>query len=126
MERNQKAIFANQAANQWLSFNLQMIGVVLVTGCAVIAALQHKFDVVDSAIIGLIISYSLSTTSLLNGVVSSFTETEKEMISMERVGQYLDEIESEVRLWRSVENFFSNFKFGIKKRREFVFAVGRW
>lgn len=96
LECNQKAIFASQSANQWLNFHLQMIGVVLITGVGVIASLQHEFDAVDSAIVGLTISYALSTLSLLNGVVSSFTEMETEMISMERVGQYLDEVESEV------------------------------
>ncbi|KAK6642139.1 hypothetical protein RUM44_013862 [Polyplax serrata] len=95
LECNQKAIFASQSANQWLNFHLQMIGVVLITGVGVIASLQHEFDAVDSAIVGLTISYALSTLSLLNGVVSSFTEMETEMISMERVGQYLDEVESE-------------------------------
>lgn len=73
-----------------------MIGVILVTGVGVIAVLQHEFDIVDSAIVGLTVSYALSVTGLLNGVVSSFTETEKEMISMERVGQYIDEVETEV------------------------------
>lgn len=73
-----------------------MIGVVLVTSVGVVATLQHEFGVVDSAIVGLTLSYALTITSLLNGVVSAFTETEKEMISLERVGQYIDEIETEV------------------------------
>ena len=35
------------------------------------------------------ISYALSVTNLLSGVVTSFTETEKEMVSVERAMQYI-------------------------------------
>ena len=38
---------------------------------------------------GLAISYALSVTNLLSGVVTSFTETEKEMVSVERAMQYI-------------------------------------
>ncbi|RZC36284.1 ABC tran and/or MMR HSR1 domain containing protein [Asbolus verrucosus] len=40
-------------------------------------------------------SYALSVTSALNGVVNAFTETEREMISVERVNQYIKEIPPE-------------------------------
>lgn len=39
------------------------------------------------------ISYALSITGLLSGVVNSFTETEREMIAVERVNQYIEEVE---------------------------------
>ena len=39
--------------------------------------------------VGLAISYALSVTNLLSGVVTSFTETEKEMVSVERAMQYI-------------------------------------
>lgn len=35
-------------------------------------------------------------TGLLSGVVNAFTETEREMIAVERVGQYINEIPSEM------------------------------
>ena len=38
---------------------------------------------------GLAISYALSVTGLLSGVVTSFTETEKQMVSVERALQYI-------------------------------------
>ena len=41
-------------------------------------------------LVGLAISYALSVTSLLSGVVTSFTETEKEMVSVERGMQYIE------------------------------------
>ncbi len=41
------------------------------------------------------ISYALSVTALLSGVVTSFTETEKEMVSVERAMQYVHGIPTE-------------------------------
>jgi hypothetical protein len=46
-------------------------------------------------LVGLAISYVLSATGLLNGVVTYFTETEKQMVSVERVNQYIDSIPQE-------------------------------
>lgn len=46
-------------------------------------------------LVGLVLSYSLSITSLLINLVTSFTETEKNMISMERAQQYVDGVPSE-------------------------------
>lgn len=48
-------------------------------------------------LVGLAISYALSVTNLLSGVVTSFTETEKEMVSVERVMQYIQGTPSEKR-----------------------------
>ncbi|KAL0266611.1 UNVERIFIED_CONTAM: hypothetical protein PYX00_009106 [Menopon gallinae] len=96
LENYQKTLFASEAANQWLNLRLQMIGVAIVTAVGFTAVLQHEFDVVDAAVVGLTVSYALSITSSLNSVVTAFAETEREMVSMERIGQYIDEIQSEV------------------------------
>lgn len=46
-------------------------------------------------LVGLAITYALSVTGLLNGVVNAFTETEREMIAVERINQYIEEIPPE-------------------------------
>ena len=46
-------------------------------------------------LVGLAISYALSVTNLLSGVVTSFTETEKQMVSVERMCQYIGGVPSE-------------------------------
>ncbi|KAG8236970.1 hypothetical protein J437_LFUL016541 [Ladona fulva] len=46
-------------------------------------------------LIGLAISYALSVSSLLGGVVNAFVETEREMVSVERVYQYIDSVQAE-------------------------------
>jgi len=45
--------------------------------------------------VGLAISYVLSLTGLLNGVVTYFTETEKQMVSVERIDQYISDVPEE-------------------------------
>ena len=46
-------------------------------------------------LVGLAVSYALSITNLLSGVVTSFTETEKQMVSVERAGQYINDVPTE-------------------------------
>ncbi|XP_069116797.1 ATP-binding cassette sub-family C member 10-like [Argopecten irradians] len=95
LDLNQRAQFVAGAVGSWLGFRLQMMGVIMVAGIAFIAVLQHHFQSVNPGLVGLAISYALSVTNLLSGVVNSFTETEKQMVSVERVQQYLDTIPQE-------------------------------
>lgn len=44
------------------------------------------------ALIALAITYALSTTNLLNSLLSSFVETEKELVSVERICDYIENI----------------------------------
>ncbi|KAJ8938531.1 hypothetical protein NQ314_011454, partial [Rhamnusium bicolor] len=55
----------------------------------------QTFSFIFTGLIGLAISYALSVTGALSGVVNAFTETEREMIAVERVNQYIKEIPSE-------------------------------
>lgn len=92
LEISQKAQFASFAVSQWLALRLQLIGVALLAGVSNIAVLQHQYDIADPGLIGLIITYTLSVTGLLSGVVNAFVETEREMIAVERVKQYLENV----------------------------------
>ncbi|KOC61936.1 Multidrug resistance-associated protein 7 [Habropoda laboriosa] len=92
LEISQKTQFASLAISQWLALRLQLIGVILLAGVSNIAVLQHQYDVVDSGMIGLVFTYTLSVTGLLSGVVNAFTEAEREMIAVERVKQYLENV----------------------------------
>lgn len=95
LENSQKAIFASTAAGQWLALRLQFIGVALLGGVCVMAVIQHQYDIADPGLIGLAVTYMLSVSSLLSGLVNAFTETEREMIAVERINQYLDNISME-------------------------------
>ena len=80
--------YASQCTSQWLNFRLQMISVLMITVVGFTAVLQHIFSTANPSLIGLALSYILSVTNLLNGLLTSFTETEKEMVSVERCQQY--------------------------------------
>ncbi|XP_072392166.1 ATP-binding cassette sub-family C member 10 [Diabrotica undecimpunctata] len=95
LEANLKAQFASQAAARWLGLRLQFIGVIIITGVSFIAVIQHQYDIADPGFIGLAISYALGITGSLSGVVNSFTETEREMVAVERINQYVESIPME-------------------------------
>ncbi len=54
--------------------------------------LVYFFHLTPVGLVGLAISYALSITGLLQGMVQSFTTTEQDMVSMERAQQYIDEV----------------------------------
>ncbi|XP_071395438.1 ATP-binding cassette sub-family C member 10 [Centroberyx affinis] len=88
LEQNQRCLFLSNAAMQWLDIRLQMIGVAVVTGIGVIAVIQHQFHSVDPGLVGLSLSYALSITGLLSGLIFSFTQTEMQLVSVERTEEY--------------------------------------
>ncbi|XP_034455993.1 multidrug resistance-associated protein 7 [Hippoglossus hippoglossus] len=88
LEQNQRCLFLSNAAMQWLDIRLQLIGVAVVTGLGVIAVVQHQFHSVDPGLVGLSLSYALSITSLLSGLIFSFTQTEMQLVSVERTEEY--------------------------------------
>lgn len=52
-----------------------------------------RFIGVNPALVGLVLSYVLSLTSTLSGVVTAYAETEREMVSVERIAEYLESSE---------------------------------
>jgi ATP-binding cassette subfamily C (CFTR/MRP) protein 10 len=63
----------------------------MVAGISLIGVIEHVYTASGSnpALVGLSLSYILSVTGLLNGLISSFTETEKEMVGVELVTAYI-------------------------------------
>nr|DBA27410.1 TPA: hypothetical protein GDO54_011565 [Pyxicephalus adspersus] len=88
LDMNQRCVFTSNTAIQWLDIRLQMIGVLVVTAIAVIAIIQHQRRAGDPGLVGLSLSYALSITGLLSGLISSFTQTEAMMVSVERAEEY--------------------------------------
>ncbi|XP_042645663.1 ATP-binding cassette sub-family C member 10 isoform X2 [Tyto alba] len=95
LEQNQRCLFASNTAMQWLDIRLQMIGVVVVTAIAGIAIIQHQKQLGNPGLVGLALSYALSVTNLLSGLISSFTLTETMMVSVERTEEYTTDIPME-------------------------------
>uniref|UniRef100_A0A670I1J2 ATP binding cassette subfamily C member 10 n=1 Tax=Podarcis muralis TaxID=64176 RepID=A0A670I1J2_PODMU len=92
LELNQRCRFASNTAMQWLDIRLQMIGVAVVTAIAGIAIIQHQKKMGNPGLVGLALSYALSVTNLLSGLINSFTQTETMMVSVERTEEYATEI----------------------------------
>nr|AIN44105.1 multidrug resistance-associated protein 5-like protein [Laodelphax striatellus] len=95
LESNQKVQLASHIANQWLNLRLQLIGVAMVTSVSVLSIFQHAYNIANPGLLGLALSYVLGVTGQLGGVVYAFAETEREMVSVERVDQALCEIRPE-------------------------------
>ncbi|NXD78404.1 MRP7 protein, partial [Halcyon senegalensis] len=92
LEQNQRCLFASNTAMQWLDIRLQMIGVAVVTAIAGIAIIQHQKQLGNPGLVGLALSYALTVTNLLSGLISSFTLTETMMVSVERTEEYTTDI----------------------------------
>ncbi|XP_030627919.1 multidrug resistance-associated protein 7 [Chanos chanos] len=88
LEQNQRCLFISNAAMQWLDIRLQMIGVAVVTVISVIAVIQHQTKSVDPGLVGLSLSYALSITNLLSGLIFTFAQTEMQLVSVERIEEY--------------------------------------
>ncbi|KAJ8001994.1 hypothetical protein DPEC_G00175190 [Dallia pectoralis] len=95
LELNQRCRFLSNAAMQWLDIRLQMIGVAVVTGISVIAVVQHQYKSVDPGLVGLALAYALSVTERLSGLIFSFTQTEMQLVSVERTEEYSNSLPTE-------------------------------
>ncbi|XP_055982306.1 ATP-binding cassette sub-family C member 10 [Sorex fumeus] len=99
LELNQRCQFASSAAQQWLDIRLQLMGAAVVSAIAAIALIQHQQGLADPGLVGLSLSYALSLTGLLSGLVSSFTKTEAMLVSVERLEEYSCGLPQEPRGW---------------------------
>ncbi|NXE59272.1 MRP7 protein, partial [Calcarius ornatus] len=95
LEQNQRCLFASKTVMEWLDIRLQMIGVAVVTAIAGIAIIQHQKQLGNPGLVGLALSYALSVTNLLSGLIDSFTHTEMMMVSVERTEEYTTDIPME-------------------------------
>jgi len=98
LELSQRARYGGYAASQWLELRLQLIGVTVVAAVAFISVVQHHTAAGaggHAGYVGLAVSYALGITGKLSGLLSSFTETEREFVAVERVQEYAEGVEGE-------------------------------
>uniref|UniRef100_A0A1I8B9I2 ABC-type xenobiotic transporter n=1 Tax=Meloidogyne hapla TaxID=6305 RepID=A0A1I8B9I2_MELHA len=90
---NLRASFSSLAASQWLSVRIQMLGLCVLTVILFASILDVTiFKLSHPGLIGLAITYALSLTNVLNALLTSFIETEKELVSVERICDYVDNV----------------------------------
>lgn len=96
----QRTSYSEMMASLWLSLRLQLLAAFVISFIAVMAVIGSKdilpFNMGTPGLVGLALSYAAPIVSLLGSFLSSFTETEKEMVSVERVLQYMDIPQEEV------------------------------
>ncbi|XP_060081599.1 ATP-binding cassette sub-family C member 10-like [Ylistrum balloti] len=90
-----KTYYTAHNVGNWLWVHTQMLVNVMVTGIATLAVLEHNIHGIDPSVVGMAISYVLSMSELMEGMVCCVTETEKQMVSVERVQQYIEDTTSE-------------------------------
>ncbi|GJN87677.1 hypothetical protein Rhopal_000632-T1 [Rhodotorula paludigena] len=90
VDRNQEAYFPSVNCNRWLAIRLEFLGSILILSTALLAVftLVHTNNL-NAGVVGLMLSYALSTTQTLNWIVRSATEVETNIVSVERVQEYI-------------------------------------
>ncbi|KAI3737516.1 hypothetical protein L2E82_27520 [Cichorium intybus] len=90
----QKTSYSEIIASLWLSLRLQFLAAFVVSYIAVMAVIgSHGYLPINlgtPGLVGLALSYAAPVVSLLGSFLTSFTETEKELVSVERVLQYMN------------------------------------
>ncbi|GAB5588211.1 hypothetical protein Unana1_03111 [Umbelopsis nana] len=91
LDENQKAYFPSISCNRWLAVRLEFLGSIIIFGAAMLAVIEVVFiGNLDAGLVGLSVSYALGTTQALNWVIRSFCEIETNIVSVERIKEYID------------------------------------
>ncbi|BGP00216.1 hypothetical protein NBRC10513v2_004440 [Rhodotorula toruloides] len=91
VDRNNETYFASVSCNRWLAIRLEFIGSCIILSTATLAVFTLvRTSTVNAGLVGLMLSYALSTTQTLNWIVRSATEVETNIVSVERVQEYID------------------------------------
>ncbi|KAG8518496.1 Multidrug resistance-associated protein 1, partial [Galemys pyrenaicus] len=86
VNENLVCFYNNTISNRWLSVRLEFLGNLMVFFVALLAVLAGNS--IDSAVVGLSISYALNITQSLNFWVRKACEIETNAVSIERVCEY--------------------------------------
>ncbi|KAG0326667.1 hypothetical protein BG000_001289, partial [Podila horticola] len=85
-DRSSNAYFAYMIANRWMHIRLEFLGAVVVLATALLAVLGRK--TLGPAMAGLALSYSLNATFGITLLVTSFSELQNQLVSVERIREY--------------------------------------
>ncbi|KAF8703060.1 ABC transporter transmembrane region, partial [Rhizoctonia solani] len=90
LDRNQMVYLPAVSVNRWLAVRLELLGSLIVLAAAIFSLVALVTTGVDAGLVGLVLSYGLSTTQSLNWVVRSASEVEQNLVSVERVVNYIN------------------------------------
>ncbi|CAG8452470.1 10619_t:CDS:10 [Ambispora leptoticha] len=91
LDENQKAYFPSFSCNRWLAVRLEFLGSLIIFGASLLSVITLiTTGNIDAGLVGLSVSYALIVTQALNWAVRQFCEIETNIVSVERVKEYID------------------------------------
>lgn len=93
LDNNQRAYFPSVTCNRWLAVRLEFLGSLIIFGSSLFAVLGVLYgdpSYIDPGLVGLSVSYALGVTQALNWVIRSYCDIETNIVSVERVKEYVD------------------------------------
>ncbi|KAF9162294.1 hypothetical protein DFQ26_003685 [Actinomortierella ambigua] len=91
IDTNLRAFYPSIAGNRWLAFRLESLSSVIVFGSSFLSVFSLSMGyTVDPGLVGLSLTYALSVTQTLNWMVRQYTEIETNIVSVERLKEYVD------------------------------------
>uniref|UniRef100_W5MJY3 ABC-type glutathione-S-conjugate transporter n=1 Tax=Lepisosteus oculatus TaxID=7918 RepID=W5MJY3_LEPOC len=88
VDYNQTSYFPRFVATRWLAVNLEFLGNALVLAAAILSVIGK--GTLSPGIVGLAVSHSLQVTGILSWIVRSWTDVENNIVSVERVKEYVE------------------------------------
>ena len=100
LDKSQRMSFLGANASSWFGIRLDLLGVLVTTFATVYAAVEFSstdrpasdlFQMrgpINAGVLGLTLTYVLPIVGQLNSVLTSFVNSEKQMIAVERVQEY--------------------------------------
>ncbi|KAF9326067.1 Multidrug resistance-associated protein 1 [Podila minutissima] len=85
-DQSSNAYFAYTISNRWMHIRLEFLGSIVVLATALLAVLGR--ETLGPAMAGLALSYSLNATYGITLLVTSFSELQNQLVSVERIREY--------------------------------------
>ncbi|KAI7871902.1 multi drug resistance-associated protein MRP [Spinellus fusiger] len=92
LEDNQRVYYPSIACNRWLAVRLEFLGSIIIFGSAIFAVFSviNGDGHIDAGLVGLSVSYALNITQALNWAIRCFCEIETNIVSVERIKEYIE------------------------------------
>lgn len=92
LDDNQRAYFPSISCNRWLAVRLEFLGSIIILAAALFAVIDVAYgsSTIDAGLVGLSVSYALNVTQSLNWVIRTYCEIETNVVSVERIKEYID------------------------------------
>lgn len=88
INRDHVAYFVGICSNRWLAVRLEMVGSLIIFSATLFAVIER--DNISPGLMGLAVSYSMTITQSLNWLVRMASDVENNIVSVERIQEYID------------------------------------